>query len=150
MTEIDKKRILDKIGVIENSLSKLKTLSQISIEEFISDFKNFDSAKYNLQTAIEAMIDIGNHIISRKGLGIPKTYRDTFEIMHKSQIITQKDADIYKLMAKFRNRIVHFYDEVDDKEVYGILQNNLGDFYSFIQQINKLIDTESSKPKNVL
>ncbi|WP_264357896.1 DUF86 domain-containing protein [Carboxydothermus hydrogenoformans] len=41
-------------------------------------------------------------------------------------------------MAKFRNRIVHFYDEVDDIEVYRILQSNLGDFDSFILQINNL------------
>ncbi|ADL08667.1 type VII toxin-antitoxin system HepT family RNase toxin [Thermosediminibacter oceani] len=139
MYEIDKKRVLDKIRVIENSLSKLKTLSRLPLDEFISDFRYFDSAKYNLQTAIEAMIDIGNHVISRRGLGIPKTYADTFEILYKSGIIAKNDADIYKLMAKFRNRIVHFYDEVDDKEVYGILQNNLGDFDSFIQQISKLL-----------
>ena len=77
MAQVDKKRILDKIRVIEESINKLKTLAQLCLEEFTMDFKNFDSAKYNLQTAIEAMVDIGNHIISRQGLGAPKTYRDT-------------------------------------------------------------------------
>jgi hypothetical protein len=43
MPEIDIKRVLDKIRVIEDSLSKLKTLAQLSIDEFISDFKYFDS-----------------------------------------------------------------------------------------------------------
>lgn len=45
MCEIDKKRVLDKIRVIENSLSKLKTLSHLPLDEFISDFRYFDSAK---------------------------------------------------------------------------------------------------------
>ncbi|ABB13742.1 hypothetical protein [Carboxydothermus hydrogenoformans] len=36
MPEIDKKRVLDKIRVIENSLSKLKTLAQLPVNEFIS------------------------------------------------------------------------------------------------------------------
>jgi len=139
MYKLDKKRILDKIRVIENSLSKLKTLSKLPADEFVSDFKYFDSAKYNLQTAVEAMIDIGNHIISRKGLGAPKTYADTFEILQKSGTIPKHEADIYKLMAKFRNRIVHFYDEVDDREVYRVLHYNLGDFDSFIQQMYKLL-----------
>ncbi|MGB4130399.1 MAG: DUF86 domain-containing protein, partial [Tepidanaerobacteraceae bacterium] len=114
-------------------------LSQLSVDEFTSDFKNFDSAKYNLQIAIEAMIDIGNHIISRKGLGTPKTYRDTFEALHKGNIIPKEDLATYKLMARFRNRIVHFYDEVDDREVYKILQNNLADFSSFIEHVSKLL-----------
>ncbi|WP_273701903.1 type VII toxin-antitoxin system HepT family RNase toxin [Tepidanaerobacter acetatoxydans] len=139
MAKIDKKRILDKIRVIQDCISKLDVLSQLSIDEFISDFKNFDSAKYNLQIAIEAMIDIGNHIISRKGLGTPKTYSDTFEILHKYKVIPKKDAVSYKLMAKFRNRIVHFYDDVDDGEVYNILQNNLDDFNSYIEHVNKLL-----------
>lgn len=139
MQIIDKKKIMDKIQLIEKNISKLKILSQLSLEEFTSDFRYFDSAKYNLQTAIEAMIDIGNHIISRKGLGIPKTYGETFEILYKNGIIEKKEADIYKLMAKFRNRIFHFYDEVDDKEVYKIIINNLEDFESFIRSINKIL-----------
>ena len=90
MAEIDKRRVMEKIRIIQECLNKLRTLSQLSVDEFTSDFKNFDSAKYNLQIAIEAMIDIGNHIISRKGLGTPKTYRDTFEALHKGNIIPKK------------------------------------------------------------
>ncbi|HHV17555.1 MAG TPA: DUF86 domain-containing protein [Thermoanaerobacterales bacterium] len=140
MAQIDKKRILDKVRVIQDCLFKLDVLSRLSLDEFTSDFKNFDSAKYNLQIAIEAMIDIGNHIISRKELGTPKTYRDTFEVLHKGKVIPKEDATTYKLMARFRNRIVHFYDDVDDKEVYNILQNNLGDFNSFIDHVSKLLN----------
>lgn len=130
---------MDKINVIQICLTKLNVLSQFSIADFISDFKNFDSAKYNLQIAIEAMIDIGNHIISRKGLKTPKTYSDTFEILFNGNILPKKDVGTYKLMARFRNRIVHFYDEVNDKEVYQILQNSLDDFESFIRHINKIL-----------
>lgn len=139
MAEIDKRRVMEKIRIIQECLNKLRTLSQLSVDEFTSDFKNFDSAKYNLQIAIEAMIDIGNHIISRKGLGTPKTYRDTFEALHKGNIIPKEDLATYKLMARFRNRIVHFYDEVDDREVYKILQNNFPDFSSFIEHVSKLL-----------
>lgn len=139
MAEIDKRRVMEKIRIIQECLNKLRTLSQLSVDEFTSDFKNFDSAKYNLQIAIEAMIDIGNHIISRKGLGTPKTYRDTFEALHKGNIIPREDLATYKLMVRFRNRIVHFYDEIDDREVYKILQNNLGDFSSFIEHVDKIL-----------
>jgi uncharacterized protein YutE (UPF0331/DUF86 family) len=38
-------------------------------------------------------------------------------------------------MARFRNRLVHFYYRVDDKEVYDILKNNLLDFENFIESI---------------
>jgi len=31
-------------------------------------------------------------------------------------------------MVKFRNKTVHLYYEIDDKEVYKILQQHLNDF----------------------
>jgi len=40
-------------------------------------------------------------------------------------------------MAKFRNRLVHIYWEVDAKELYKYLTENLKDFQTFIDQIVK-------------
>lgn len=138
--EIDKAKILNKINIIETSLNKLRQLSALSLNEFKNDFKNYDSAKYNLQISIEAMIDIGNHIISRKSLGVPKTYADTFEILCENGILPKDMLNIYKAMTKFRNKIVHFYDKVDDAEVYNIINNNLQDIENFIKNIKDVID----------
>jgi uncharacterized protein YutE (UPF0331/DUF86 family) len=40
-----------------------------------------------------------------------------------------------RLMAGYRNRLVHFYDEVSEKELFQILRNNLGDIEEFVRQI---------------
>jgi len=40
-----------------------------------------------------------------------------------------------KKMASFRNRLVHLYWEVDNRTVYRILQENLGDFERYISYI---------------
>ena len=36
-------------------------------------------------------------------------------------------------MAKFRNRLVHIYWDIDKEEMYNIIQTNLGDFEKFIK-----------------
>ncbi|MEM5813437.1 MAG: DUF86 domain-containing protein, partial [Candidatus Aenigmatarchaeota archaeon] len=104
-----------------------------------SDFKYYDSAKYNLIQCIEAIIDISNHIIARKKLGNPKTYSETFEILGKNNIIPENYVKNYKKMAKFRNLLVHFYAEVKDTEVYKILKENLEDIEQFTKIIEGLI-----------
>jgi uncharacterized protein YutE (UPF0331/DUF86 family) len=38
-------------------------------------------------------------------------------------------------MARFRNRIVHLYDETDDAEVVKALQHDLGDLDLFRHRI---------------
>ena len=43
-------------------------------------------------------------------------------------------------MAEFRNRVVHTYDRVDEYEIYDLLQNNLGDFRGFIEEILEFIN----------
>ncbi len=135
MREIEKGRVLEKLNIINDSLLKLEELASLSIEQFMSDFRNYDSAKYNLIKAIEAMIDVGNHIIARRGLGIPKSFSETFEILGNNGIVSEDSVETYKAMARFRNRLVHFYYRVDDKEVYDILKNNLLDFENFIESI---------------
>ena len=43
-------------------------------------------------------------------------------------------------MAKFRNRLVHLYWEVDDKMLYDILQKRLSDFKTFLNAISKYLN----------
>lgn len=135
----DIEKILKKITIIRNCIKNLEELANLKPKEFVSDFIYYDSAKYNLQIAIEAMIDIGNHIISRSGLDSPKTYADTFEILGKYNILPIDMVNTYKQMAKFRNRIVHFYDDVNEEEIYSILQNNLIDFKKYINSIGAFL-----------
>jgi len=43
-------------------------------------------------------------------------------------------------MAGYRNRLVHFYDEVSEAELYKIIQNNLGDIEEFVRQIAAFLE----------
>jgi uncharacterized protein YutE (UPF0331/DUF86 family) len=53
-------------GELRLAVEKLKNLSQTSQETFLRSFEKTDSAKYNFVVAIEAAIDICNHLIASK------------------------------------------------------------------------------------
>jgi uncharacterized protein YutE (UPF0331/DUF86 family) len=42
-------------------------------------------------------------------------------------------------MAGYRNRMVHFYGEITEKEIYHIIQEELGDIYTFITYISEVL-----------
>ncbi|CEP69300.1 Protein of unknown function DUF86 [Moorella glycerini] len=88
-----------------------------------------------LQVAIEAMLDICAHIISREGWGLPKSYVETVELAAHNGLIPQQLEDTYKAMARFRNRVVHLYDEIDAAEIWNVIQNHLDDFRPFIAAV---------------
>ncbi len=74
---------------------------------------------------IETCVDIAGHIISDKGFRIPKSYSETFRVLHEEQLVNDKLYAALEKMAKFRNVVVPHYDKVDAEIVAGILKRIL-------------------------
>lgn len=139
MINFDREKIEQKLFFMKNNFIKLKKLREIDKKNFIEDFRNVDSAKYLLQVTIEAMLDIGSHLIARNGWGRPEDNKAHFQILADNNIIDKSCINNYFNMAKFRNRIVHMYFNVSDEMIYEITQNNLEDFEEFIKSIVVLL-----------
>ncbi|MEW6621808.1 MAG: DUF86 domain-containing protein [Bacillota bacterium] len=134
----DIEKITPIISELNSSTSLLRELSSISKDIFITDIHKVSSAKYNLIIAIEAIIDICNHIISKNGYRVPEDYTDTFNVMAENKLFTQDFAATLIKMARFRNRLVHVYWKIDDDILYDILQNDLKDFDVFLKVFSEL------------
>lgn len=129
---VERDTLTAKINYIEKNLSHLEALRRISEKEFLESPVFTGAAKYYLQTCIEAMLDTANHIIARERYRAPDGYVDAFKVLGEHGILPAGYLSSFFQMARFRNRVVHLYQEVDDKEVYKILQTGLGDFRAFI------------------
>ena len=117
---------------VEKALYKLRKLRNIEENEFFSDFKNIDAAKYNFILAIEACIDICNHIVAKLAKRIPKDYADCFKILNEIGLIKDQEF-VYRLMniERFRNILVHFYWKVEDERLFKILKIENHKFIAF-------------------
>jgi uncharacterized protein YutE (UPF0331/DUF86 family) len=58
----------------------------------------------------------------------PASYADTFKVLFENKIIGGELHAIMEKMAKFRNVVVHQYEQVDAEIVFIILTKHLGDF----------------------
>ncbi|MCG8514897.1 MAG: DUF86 domain-containing protein [Halanaerobiales bacterium] len=134
---IDRGKVESRIYYIKQNLEKLYKLRGLAQQDFLRDYRNHDAAKYNLQVIIEALIDIGNHIISRKKLPIPDSNADTFRILSQNGIIPVEKLSRYEAMAKFRNMVVHLYQDINEEEIFHIIKNDLSDIEYFIEIIAK-------------
>jgi uncharacterized protein YutE (UPF0331/DUF86 family) len=88
-------------------------------------------------------LNIGNRIIAlyqfQKPLDSPLTYADIFLRLRDLGAIDAQLADRLVTMAKFRNRLVHLYWEIDAKKLFEIIQDNLEDFKIFEKKIVKFL-----------
>jgi uncharacterized protein YutE (UPF0331/DUF86 family) len=131
--------IENRIRKLQGYLEKLSQLARTDKKDFLSDFRNIDSTKYLLQVSIECCLDIANHVIASEKYRSPSDYADSFQVLHEHNIIPDSLIGTLVEMAKFRNRLVHVYWEINDDLVHEIVRNNLNDFDLFIQAILELL-----------
>jgi uncharacterized protein YutE (UPF0331/DUF86 family) len=136
---VDKALLLRKLAELEKNLEQIREYSNITIEKYSSDWKVQRIIERTLQIMIETCVDISGHIISDKGYRIPKSYADTFRILYEENILEKELFEIMEKMAKFRNIVVHNYDEVDASIVVNILKGHLGDFLTYKNAIINIL-----------
>lgn len=146
MPLFDQEKMITLVSELRKSVARLRALRKLSEAQFLKDPDKIGSAKYHFIVGIEAAIDMCNHLISRNGYRVPENYGDTFKVMEEVGALDTDFSDDLKNMAKFRNRLVHLYWEVDDRQVHEILQSRLDDFKKFLDSIARFLEWEYQTP----
>lgn len=135
-----KEDVQSKLDLIPENLEKLEILRAMSYEEFTADFRNIDSALHRLQTSIQALVDIGAYIIASLGLRTPSSSAEVIDILVEHGLLPAEQRDRYVSMIQFRNRIVHFYNDIDLKILYQILQDESVDVRELYRTLIQIIE----------
>src|SRR5262245_38566642 len=114
-------------------------MARTSEAAFLENRERQYAVLHALQLAIEASVDIATHICAADTLGIPGSYAEAFDLIEKAGIVDAATGEDLKRMARFRNRIVHFYGEIDLRVVYRTLQDDLGDFDRYLTAIERYL-----------
>ena len=151
---ISKIKIESKLAIIRESILELEKIRERYLksfgfsEQFITDKNQFAIAEHYLRRALESVFDIGGHIISRFSYSParrPKTFKEiAFELGEKGVVDKKFAKDKLMEMAGYRNRLVHFYDEITAKELYQIIKKDLRDLEIFAQSVIKIIKNSKS------
>jgi uncharacterized protein YutE (UPF0331/DUF86 family) len=128
---VDRDLILRKLADLDQYLLQLGEYRDISVEQYRGDWKSQRIIERTLQLAIEACLDVTSHIIADRGLRVPATYAEAFDVLREATLIDEKLRETMVRMAKFRNVIVHEYARIDPEIVVRILRDHLGDIANF-------------------
>ena len=138
---MDTDKIANKFLQLDEYLALLNQVGGKGKEVFLNDKLLIGSAKYYLQVSIEVCLDVAGHIIASERFRAPKDYADSFSVLNEAGIISSELCNRLRQMAKFRNRLVHLYSEIDNEYIYDIIQNDLDDFAKFKKSIAKKLKT---------
>jgi uncharacterized protein YutE (UPF0331/DUF86 family) len=132
-------RIKEHLKLLNKYYLLLLDAKKMPHDEFINNPILQGSSERFLQLAIESCLNIGNRVISlyqfEKPVATPETYADIFKELGMLGVVEQDFAQRLIKMAKFRNRLVHLYWDIDQETIYQFLQVNLDDFNLFQQKV---------------
>lgn len=137
--KFDEERVTKLSSEILTALKGLQEISDLSKDEFLNNHHMMASAKYYLVVSIEAVIDLSNHLISQNKLRVPESYADTFKVLAETDIISADLSERLMEMAKFRNRLVHIYWDVDDDLLHDIIKEDIMDIDEFLEKYTQFL-----------
>ena len=136
MNEVIEKRI----RVFKESVRKLKEIYEKGKTQFMEDWTLQDSALRNFQVSIEALADIGNHLISEKNWDRPSGYQEIVKVLNERGSIPDDFFEIASSIMGFRNIIVHEYLYLDMEKVFENV-SRIKDLEKFLKHLLDLWET---------
>jgi uncharacterized protein YutE (UPF0331/DUF86 family) len=132
---VDASTLASMLANLRRYVAVLEGLSAVPKESFLGNADRIGNAKYHFVIAIECCIDIANHVIASENFRFPKDNADSFAVLIEEGVVPERLRGPLRDMARFRNRLVHLYWEVDTERVYDYLQNALGDLHAFARAV---------------
>jgi uncharacterized protein YutE (UPF0331/DUF86 family) len=117
------------------AIRRLREISAIDAERFISDENLIDACKRNLQVAIEATIDVSEALISYMKWRTPKSYRDVSLILLENKVLNEFLNNKFIEAIEFRNILVHNYIYLNPKQIY----DRINDLINILTQIMNIV-----------
>jgi uncharacterized protein YutE (UPF0331/DUF86 family) len=125
--KISQRVVADRLDWIDRMIEEIRSLPLDDKGSFFADSRNVWTADACLRRALEALFDLGRHILA-KGFGqAPSEYKEVAASLAQTAVLSADEAKLLRLLAGYRNRLIHFYHEISSEELYQICAGELGD-----------------------
>ncbi len=135
----DHERICAKLNKLQNYYDELKSLSSISLDEYLGNSIYRRAVERTLQLIVESATDINNMLLKMLGQKGAVDYYNSFINLAEQDIIPMDFALKIAPSTGLRNILVHEYEEIDDKVVYNSINPCLQYYLEYMDLINRYL-----------
>lgn len=124
---------------VRQMMREIQNLPLDTLADFTADPRTPAAAESYLRRGLEALLDLGRHLLA-KGFGqAASEYKAIANGLGAVGVLDAAEASLLREMAGYRNRLVHFYDEVSVEELYEICTTGLADIERAVVAIERWI-----------
>ncbi len=133
--------MINKIQSIQRCVQRARQEYELAGTNFATDCSRQDAAILNVTRACEQAIDLANHLLRQHKMGIPSSSAESFQLLARQSIISEKLSDKLAGMVGFRNIAVHQYKSLDLAIVETVIQAGLDEVVEFTQQLVRWVNS---------
>lgn len=119
--------VADRLERVASMTGEIRALPLDDRDAFFADRRNVWSAESCLRRSLEALFDLGRHILAKGFAQGTSEYKQIARRLGEQRVLSESEAALLGQMGGYRNRLVHFYHNVDEEELHHICVTRLAD-----------------------
>lgn len=117
--------VLGKLSTIRRCLEIASGLDELPALEQAPEWMRLDLTVLQLTRAIQALADLGSHLLAANGWELPREAGAIFETLASQGVLEAPQAKLGRAMIGFRNIATHQYRALDPEIVESIRRERL-------------------------
>jgi uncharacterized protein YutE (UPF0331/DUF86 family) len=131
--------ITEKLIKMKKYLEELNSIKPADFNSYTQNLTTRYAVERLLQLIVDLALDINNIILSQKGKPAAVDYFSSFLDLADCGVLTPEFAIQIAPSTGLRNRLVHEYEEVNNKIVYNSIDKTINIYGRYIMEIKKLL-----------
>lgn len=107
-------------------------------EKDISDYFVYNTLAMECFQSVNALIQIGEWVVTEKKVGFPAKYREIFELLYDNKIIDKETFESLRRLIFLRNLISHEYHKITNDELIEMI-DLLKECEKFIRLVKEMV-----------
>jgi len=139
--DINEQVVSQRASWVLEMIDALRELPLANKEEFFHNKHNLAAAESYLRRSLEALFDIGRHILVKHFAYPAAEYKEIARGLAEKKVIGGTELELMRKMAGYRNRMVHFYHEITPEELHDVCLNHLDELKLLLETLLQWIRT---------
>jgi len=135
---VDAELVTRKLLLIHADLDQLRSIHARGLDAYLANSMEQAVVERLLERIITRMIDLNYHLIIAAGHPPPSDYHASFQQLGGLDLESAFAARIARA-AGLRNRLVHDYEDLDQRLLFGALQEALADVPTYAAAVHAWI-----------
>jgi uncharacterized protein YutE (UPF0331/DUF86 family) len=123
------------------NLNALKHFEAVTLEDYLNNYEMQLAVERSLELIIQASLDINRYLLKRIHKVNPKENAEVFLVSGQYGLLTSELGSALSEFGRFRNVLVHLYEDIDPNKVFSTIQETLAIYPIYARQITAYIDS---------